>query len=292
MLPRLEMPSGRAAAAPLTRALRFPAGNQLKPSNVTKSGNNHEYSFVVVQKVRAKTDEADAHATRTSTTVHISNVRPRLDQHGRVVNANMGSLLRHRGIFYLYGIHFPPCPLPPAPTRACPKNVYSCFDGNTIAVYSSPDLQAWTLASDDVLPAMKTGPDNNSHHAYFEPYVVCKCDSSLCVFSTSRPTSRCTDNNRTEMFVMVYDNTSAGGMMPTATSSSPTGPFTPVPWGGSKLPGAGCKTSMRSRFDRACRLSEKRQHFQGTRRSASLSIRTPARRTRRAIRRIPSRSSS
>lgn len=27
-------------------------GCQLKPSNVTKSGNNHQYSFVVVQKVR------------------------------------------------------------------------------------------------------------------------------------------------------------------------------------------------------------------------------------------------
>ena len=200
--------------------------------------------------MRAKTDEADAHATRTSTTVHISNVKPRLDQHGRVVNANMGSLLRYRGIFYLYGIHFPPCPLPPAPTRACPKNVYNCFDGNTIAVYSSPDLQAWTLASDDVLPAMKTGPDNNSHHAYFEPYVVCKSQLPLRLFPPlfSRR-SRCTDNNRTQMFVMVYDNTSAGGMMPTATSSSPAGPFTPVPWGGSKLPGAGCKASMLSRFE-------------------------------------------
>ena len=157
----------------------------MRPSNVTKSGNNHQYSFVVVQKVRAKTDEADAHATRTSTTVHISNVKPRLDQHGRVVNANMGSLLRYRGIFYLYGIHFPPCPLPPAPTRACPKNVYNCFDGNTIAVYSSPDLQAWTLENDDALPAMKTGPDNNSHHAYFEPYVVCKSQLPLRLFHLS-----------------------------------------------------------------------------------------------------------
>ena len=157
----------------------------MRPSNVTKSGNNHQYSFVVVQKVRAKTDEADAHATRTSTTVHISNVKPRLDQHGRVVNANAGSLLRHRGIFYLYGIHFPPCHLPPAPSRASPKNVYRCFDGNTFAVYSSPDLQAWTLASDDVLPAMKTGPDNNSHHAYFEPYVVCKSQLPLRLFHLS-----------------------------------------------------------------------------------------------------------
>ena len=57
---------------------------------------------------------------------------------------------------------------------------------------------------------MTTGPANSSHHAYFQPYVAF--------------------NNRTEMFAMVYDNTSNdASIMPTATSRSAAGSFTPVP---------------------------------------------------------------
>ena len=77
----------------------------------------------------------------------ISNVVTRRDIYGSIVNSHSGNLYRFDGTFYLYGTAYPNC------TQTGPICQQHCgYYNNTFAVYSSPDLVAWTLLSDNLVP--------------------------------------------------------------------------------------------------------------------------------------------
>ena len=82
----------------------------------------------------------------------LSNVAPRLDVNGVIVNAHSGGLYRFPrdapspDLFYLYGTKYP----------MCHQNGHICEQGcgyynNSFVVYTSPDLETWTLAAPSLL---------------------------------------------------------------------------------------------------------------------------------------------
>ena len=82
-------------------------------------------------------------------TVTINNIEPRRDVAGEIIDAHDGCLQFFKGRFYLYG------------------TAYGKTDGltnNSYHVYSSPDLERWTLEGE----LLKERPDG----IYFRPYVV------------------------------------------------------------------------------------------------------------------------
>ena len=88
------------------------------------------------------------HETLSFTTT-VSNVLIRKDTYGLPVNSHSGNLYRFNGIFYLYGTAYPNCTQPGAVcTTSCG------YFHNSFAVYSSPDLQQWTLLNGNLLPEM------------------------------------------------------------------------------------------------------------------------------------------
>lgn len=143
--------------------------------------------------------------------VTISNTQLRNDTLGRVVNAHDGCLVRlpvtqnsSASLFYQYGTVY----------ESCRQNGPVCdgvcgYLGNVFAVYSSPDLQSWTLENDNVLPALSR---DNAHISYWEANVGY--------------------NALTQQYVMVYWSGHYGfvnNSIAVATASSPTGPFVPLP---------------------------------------------------------------
>lgn len=83
--------------------------------------------------------------------VTISNVDPRLDVKGQIVDAHGGCLQYFSGRFYLYGTAF-------GTNRD--YAAYNC----PLVVYSSPDLKIWTFEGD----LLKSPPDG----VFYRPYVV------------------------------------------------------------------------------------------------------------------------
>lgn len=81
--------------------------------------------------------------------ITIDNHDPRCDIHGRIVDAHDGSLEYYEGRFYWYGTAY--------------GDADGFTDTNHFAVYSSPDLRAWTPHG-DILPERPEG-------VYFRPYV-------------------------------------------------------------------------------------------------------------------------
>jgi hypothetical protein len=138
--------------------------------------------------------------------VTISNVEPRLDTAGRIVNAHDGSLLLnpHDGRYWLYGTHYEACPTPPSPPGpgVCSTDRTCGWYRNTFAAYSSPDLSSgsWRLESASIAPGLEA---NNSRFTYFMPNVL---------FNAAH-------NN----FVLAFN---PNGSAFVATSSAPAGPFT------------------------------------------------------------------
>ena len=85
-------------------------------------------------------------------TARLSNVAPRLDVTGAIVNAHSGGLYRFprdapgADLFYLYGTAYPMCH---QAGHICEQ---SCgYYNNSFAVYTSPDLVSWKLASPNLL---------------------------------------------------------------------------------------------------------------------------------------------
>ena len=144
-------------------------------------------------------------APRQPKNVTLSNLLPRLDDTGEIMRVQDGCLQSFGGMFYLYGARYQCCPVSEQP--ACYQ---TCGWRNaTFAVYSSPDLVAWHLESDNLLP-IATSPDSphsNTRTAYFEPCVLysAAADHYVLWFLT--------------------ENTKA-----VAVSDSPTGPFESVDW--------------------------------------------------------------
>ena len=84
-------------------------------------------------------------------TVTINNVEPRRDVTGNIIDAHDGCLQLFEGRFYLYG-------------TAYGTNDSYTSTANRYRVYSSPDLEQWTLEGE----LLKGQPDG----VYFRPYVV------------------------------------------------------------------------------------------------------------------------
>jgi len=84
--------------------------------------------------------------------VTIHNDVPRVDQYGHIVNAHDGSVVNFNGTWFLYGTVYENCTQRGAQCRS------PCgFNPNTYALYTSPDLEAWTLHSTDIMPEVRGG---------------------------------------------------------------------------------------------------------------------------------------
>ena len=137
--------------------------------------------------------------------VTLSNVARRLDTQGRVVNAHDGGIFgRFDGLFWLYGTVY----------EACVQEGAVCdgkcgYLNNTFAVYSSPDLEQWTLVNADVLPELSK---DNAAVSYWEANVGF--------------------NAVTETYLMAFwsgHNGFVNNKLAIATSPSPGGPFVLAP---------------------------------------------------------------
>ncbi len=121
-------------------------------------------------------------------TVTIDNAAPRRDVNGQIIDAHDGCLQLFGARFYLYG------------------TAYGTNDGygpsNRYRVYSSPDLERWTLAG-DLFKEQPTG-------VYYRPYVIF--------------------NQKTRKYVLWYNwyPEQWDGQTGVAVSDSPVGPFTIV----------------------------------------------------------------
>ena len=93
---------------------------------------------------------AQSVSSLTPREVVVSNVAPRRDVDGNIIDAHDGALQFFHGRYYLYG------------------TAYGTSTGfginNRFRVYSSPDLQRWTFENE----ALKEPPDG----VYYRPYVV------------------------------------------------------------------------------------------------------------------------
>jgi hypothetical protein len=152
-------------------------------------------------------EPAAAHsAVRSTTTATWSNTKLWRDTAGVLLRTGDGNVLRAPdGLWYLYGNRY----------RCYPRNI-SCMGkvfGTTFAVYSSPDLQTWTLNSSSVFPQMDMGPFNSTAHAYAEPF--------------------CLYNRKHKHFVLWFTGGGFAGTSITlwsAVSTSAVGPFVMVGW--------------------------------------------------------------
>ena len=96
--------------------------------------------------------------------VTLRNDAPRVDTLGRPLNAHDGNIVFFSGLYYQYGTVYEDCKAAPI----CDPNLVCGFHPNRFAVYSSPDLTAWTLLSDNVLPSVST---DNKNTTYWMPVV-------------------------------------------------------------------------------------------------------------------------
>ena len=86
----------------------------------------------------------------------ISNVVPRRDITGAIINAHAGGIYNFSGRFYLIGEHYRNCPHAGGNKTRDPLAVGNCemcgHTGTTFALYESADLVTWTLTSTNVIP--------------------------------------------------------------------------------------------------------------------------------------------
>lgn len=95
--------------------------------------------------------------------VTISNIVPRFDINNNYVNAHDGCLIQYNNMFYQYGTVYEHCIQEGA---VCDGKCG--YLGNVFSVYSSPDLETWTLLNNNVLPELSK---DNNHISYWEANV-------------------------------------------------------------------------------------------------------------------------
>lgn len=143
-------------------------------------------------------------AQTSSLLVTIRNDVPRVDSTGQILNAHDGSVLFFNGTYFLYGTVYENC------TQEGTQCEAPCgYAPNTFALYTSPDLQAWTLQSRDILINMT---QDNARVDYWMPVV--------------------NYNPTTARFVMQYWSGRCGFVRPCAdiaVADSPFGPFQMLP---------------------------------------------------------------
>ena len=145
-----------------------------------------------------------AASTAAAGLVTVRNDVPRVDQFGHILNAHDGSVVYIDGVYFMYGTVYENCT-----QRGSQCDAPCGYSPNTFSLYTSPDLEAWTFISADILPEMKK---DNAQVDYWMPVVA--------------------RNPKTQMFVMQYWSGRCGFSKPcadVATAESPYGPFTMVP---------------------------------------------------------------
>ncbi|CAF0873651.1 unnamed protein product [Adineta ricciae] len=79
--------------------------------------------------------------------VTISNVIPRRDTNGSILDAHDGNVFLYAGLYYYYGASYGLCKEPPGPSGCTVWHVGGCgFQLNhNVSLYTSPDLSVWTF---------------------------------------------------------------------------------------------------------------------------------------------------
>jgi beta-xylosidase len=79
--------------------------------------------------------------------VTISNVVPRRDTNGNIMDAHDGNVLLYDGLYYYFGPSYGLCKEPPGPSGCASIQPGSCgFQLNhNVSLYTSPDLSEWTF---------------------------------------------------------------------------------------------------------------------------------------------------
>lgn len=87
--------------------------------------------------------------------VTVSNVRPRLDQDGRILELGDGSIAKFGDRYYLYGVKYVCTPSPHTPLfYGCPREDRRIWGNMSFGVASSADMVTWSVESYDIVPEM------------------------------------------------------------------------------------------------------------------------------------------
>lgn len=113
---------------------------------------------------------------QTCDAVIISNTVVRKDVDGLVMDTHDGNIMQWEqgGLYYFYSMGYTNCTIEHGkiPPQECP-GIYRPYGGcgfrvdHALRVYSSPDLQSWTLVAEDALPY-----DSRPYGIYFRPKVI------------------------------------------------------------------------------------------------------------------------
>eukprot|EP01060_Flectonema_neradi_P015475 TRINITY_DN2208_c3_g1_i4.p1 TRINITY_DN2208_c3_g1~~TRINITY_DN2208_c3_g1_i4.p1 ORF type:complete len:350 (+),score=43.31 TRINITY_DN2208_c3_g1_i4:60-1109(+) len=137
--------------------------------------------------------------------ITISNIEERRDVNGDILRVQDGCLSKFEDTYYLYGVRYQCCDV-----SEQAKCYQPCGWRNmTFAVYTSPDLESWTLGSESIFPMMTnySNPVNVRNTAFFESCVMY--------------------NRKYDHYVLWFDHPMTKG---SAVSKSPFGPFEVANW--------------------------------------------------------------
>ena len=157
------------------------AETALLPTEADRHPELGKWTPIALTETGIKTDDAAVAGTATW-----SNVETWRDTSGQLMKMGEGNVLHAPdGLYYMYGNRY-----------TCVPNNESCFGkvfGTTFAVYSSPDLQTWTLNTSCIFPQQVSGPwkSNGTLHGYSEPVVLYnkKYDHYVLWFGSGFPAS-------------------------------------------------------------------------------------------------------
>ena len=94
-------------------------------------------------------------ATAAARNVTLSNMQPKLDQNGSIIELGDDSLARFGGRFYWYGVRYVCTPSPHTPLfYGCPKQDRRIWGNMSFGVAYSADMVSWRVESYNILPEM------------------------------------------------------------------------------------------------------------------------------------------
>lgn len=98
--------------------------------------------------------------------ITISNILPRRDATGALMDAHDGTILLVNGTYFLWGMSYGDCPVTKNGCEGLFFPPHCGFRNNhSVSLFTSPDLQAWTFVGDALPPSAR--PDA----VYFRPQV-------------------------------------------------------------------------------------------------------------------------
>ena len=150
--------------------------------------------------------------------VSISNTEVRYDINGTIMDTHDGNIIQYEenGLYWFYSMGYQDCTIEHGliPPQECP-GIYESFGAcgfrtdHALRVYSSPDLEQWTLENENSLET-----ETRPYGIYFRPKVVYNAKTDLYVLWINH-----LPDYPTPLKAYGYSN------YVTATSSSPSGPF-------------------------------------------------------------------